>query len=58
MKSTALIASEGLKEWVDKALANMIFLDAWGTKRLLVSGEVLAQPGDFLFALVKRLAHG
>jgi hypothetical protein len=38
-------------------LADVIFLDAGSEKRLVVGREVLAQLRDFLFALVKRLAH-
>ena len=45
------------KEGVDQRLADVGFLDAGREKRLPVGREVLAQLGDFLFALVKRLAH-
>ena len=56
-RRTPHVPAQRLEEGVDEHLANVGFLDAGGEERLPIGREVPAQLGNFLFALVKGLAH-
>ena len=51
------IPAKGLEKRVYQRLADMGFLDAGGQEGLAVIGEVPAQLGNFIFALVECLTH-
>jgi len=52
----AHVPAEGFEKRVYQRLADMGFLDSGGEERLAVIGEVAAQPGNFIFALIECLA--
>jgi hypothetical protein len=53
----AHVPAQGLEKRVDQRLADMGFLHSLSVEGLAVIGEVPAQLGDFIFALVECLAH-
>ena len=51
------IPTKGLEQGINERLPNVGFLDPRGKERLAVNGEVTAQLGDFIPALIECLAH-
>jgi len=53
----AHVPAESLEKRVDQGLADMGLLDPWRQEGLTVGGEVAAQLGDFILALVECFAQ-
>lgn len=57
LEVVAHVPTKGLEKRVYERLADVGFLDSWGEEGLPVSGEVLTQLCNFIFALVECLTH-